>query len=138
MQSVCCKEFGFHHVLEHILDKYLWINEKDEYTDIVKNVIRNKNLLQPSKTASINRYCSQNNFNLLFVGGKNRKDVVVRNALTINANNFFNANNLPQIEHARKFPQVVCIKGEVYVFGGIDNNLDQVIYIEKFSPGTNT
>ena len=74
--------------LENILIKSLWISEDDEYFNIINEVIRNKKLLHSSELKSINRYCSQDNFNILFVGGKNIKNDIVRSAFTVNANNF--------------------------------------------------
>ena len=56
--------------LEKILDNSLWIIENDKYTDIINKAIRNKNQLYTSAAKSINRYCSQENFNILLVGGE--------------------------------------------------------------------
>ena len=129
--------------LKNILDKNLWISENDECTDVINEAIRNKNQLHSSAVKSINRCCSQKNFNMLFVSGMNSKSHIVRNAFTIDATNItlnyqYYVNNLPHIKHGRKYSKIFCVKGEVYVIGGFDNKKNQVMAVKKYSPDTNT
>ena len=124
--------------LKNILDNSLWIIENDKYTDIINKAIRNKNQLYTSAAKSINRYCSQENFNILLVGGENSENNTLRNASTIDANNLSIIDSLSPFKYERSFPKVVCVKGEIYVFNGYDQRHMPVRNVEKFSPVTNT
>ena len=123
--------------LNNILDNNLWITENVECTDVINKAIRNKKPPHSETVKSINRYCSQENFNILLVGGKNCENKILRNAFTIDAYNLSLKNNLSPFKHKRKFLKVVCVKGEMYVFNAhVHGNLS-VMDIEKYSPVTN-
>ena len=102
----------------------------DECSAIINKVKSNKNLLYSINVKFINRYCSQNNFSVLIGGG------VVRNAFTIQTNKISTIINFPQIEQAGTFTKQLCIKGEIYAFGGYDDS--KVKPVEKYSPVTKT
>ena len=124
--------------LNNILDNNLWITENEECTYIINKAIRNKNPFNSSGAKSTNRYCSQKNFNILLVGGKNCKNEILRNVFTIDANNLSIINNLSPFKHERQFPKVVCVKGETYVFNGCDHRSMPVMNVEKYSHVTKT
>ena len=126
--------------LNNILHKNLWIVMNDECSEIINKVIKNKKHLHSSRDKSINRYCSQNNFNVLVVGGIINKNQAVRSAYTIDINNLSVVKNLPQTKQkllSLNSLYVFCIKGEIYVFGGYDFD-DRTMPVEKYSPATKT
>ena len=81
---------------------------------VVRQILnRNKNLT--------GRYCSQNNFDIACAGGKNIKDNQASDARII-LQASCHSTVLPRTsKKLRAFPQVVCIKGEIYVIGGFKN-----------------
>ena len=92
---------------------------------------------QRKKIKIVSRYCNQDRFNIIVCGGsKNRK--VVRDVYSIKANNHYNTTSLPQLEEGRSWPEVVCIKGEVFVFGGHGDDFKRIKSIEKYSSDTKT
>ena len=127
--------------LNNILDKYLLITQNDECSKVVKKLIEYKNKL-PFNCKNIlprSRHCGQNNFKLVVVGGENENTgQVVRNNFTVDGTHFSAVNNLSKINYGRFELKTVCIKGEVYVFGGIGDNGNPVMPVEKYSPDTNT
>ena len=113
----------------------------DECSEIIKKVIEYKNKFAFNCTNNLptTRYCSQNNFDLVIVGGKSESTrQVVRDAFTVDGTDFFTVDSLPIINYGRSYLKTVCIKGQIYVFGGIDDNNNPVIAVEKYSSTTNT
>ena len=83
---------------------------------------------------SVSRFCDQDKFNIIVCGGsKNKNGKAVRDVYSIKANNQNNVISFPQLEEGRKWSKVVCIKGEVFAFGGIGNNFKRMMSIEKYS-----
>ena len=106
-----------------------------------KKVIEYKNKLPFNFTNNLptSRYCSQVNFDLVIVGGGNENTrQVVKDAFTINGTDFLSINSLPMINYERCRSKIVCIKGEIYIFSGIDDDTNPVMPVEKYSPDTNT
>ena len=125
--------------LKSILDKNLWITENDECSEVVKKVIDNKNKFPLNCTNILpsSRHCSQENFKFVVVGGRiENTRIVVRDAFTLDGSDFSNVNSLPTINYGRYRSTIVCIKGEIYVFGGMYMH-DPVMPVEKYSPDTN-
>ena len=123
--------------LSHIINKTSCFTKSEECVNIMKEVLVNKTK-DTRIHSSITRYCKQNNFNILVCGGENSGRMkTVSNAYIINGNDLHNVNTLPQMRKGRKLFEIVCIKGEVYVFGGLDNNENCEMSIEKYSPATN-
>ena len=112
-----------------------------EYTsescfDIIKDVIENKKDYQLRTTS---RNCSQDDFNFVIAGGESYYEGLVgRKVSSININNLSKINVLSNYNHVRKQFNVVCIKGEIYVFGGYDVRFKRVMPVEKYSPASNT
>ena len=89
------------------------------------------------KLKTVSRYCNQDKFNIIVFGGsKNRK--VVRDVYSIKANKKNNVTSLPQLKEGRQWSKLVCIKDEIFVFGGKDDNFDCIMSIEKYSSDTKT
>ena len=122
--------------LNNILDKNLWITENDECSEVVKKVIEYKNKFPFSCTNILptSRYCSQKNFKFIINDGRRR---VAINPIAIDLIDFSSINSLPITNYRRYRSKIVCIKGEIYVFGG-SNGFYPVLPVEKYSPDTNT
>ena len=84
------------------------------------------------------RYCDKHKFNILLCGGCDYSGKINKNVKEIDGTNLCNVKDLPPMNNYRKLFETVCLKGEVYVFGGYDNNLNWVSSIEKYSPATNS
>ena len=90
------------------------------------------------------RYCSHNNFDIVVCGGRSlisndRRRIpkvrTVNDVRSFDAQNFSEVKNMQPMKQARESFEAVCIKGEVYVFGGNDG---VIMSVEKYSPVTNT
>ena len=94
-----------------------------------------KKRLSPCEPAT--RYCSQNNFNIVVIGGKLlSRDFVVSDVYRVDVNRF-DVRNCPELKKGRRHSNLLCVKGELYAFGGLDANDDVIMSIEKYSPATN-
>ena len=123
--------------LKSVLDRNLWIKEKDEYSNIFKKAIEKKLSPNSYKVLSTNRYCSQENFNFIIAGGFHKsKPVCVRDVYSVDAKNYSSLNSFPALKKKRS-ANIVCIKGELYMFGGVDESYNIIKSVEKYSPTTN-
>ena len=120
--------------LKKILDKKSPFRFIDDCKNMIKAVLVNKQQLNPISCKITSRYCNQNNFNIIICGGKNfHLDEVSNNV------KFFDGKNFPKLRTARFYCKAVFIKGEIYVFGGINGcNNNIVRSIEKYSNVTKT
>ena len=109
-----------------------------ECANTIKAVLVKKQQLHPFSCNNTSRYCNQTNFNIFVCGGESWNLLnVFSDVKLFRANNFSEVTDLPNMNDARRCFGAVCIKGEVYVFGGNDNN--RVIRsVEKYSLDTNT
>ena len=124
--------------LEYLLNESSSFNQIDECVTTLKEVIQSKNELFNDKL-SINwkhRYCDKQKFKILLCGGVG--NVVVRNVKEIDGSNFKNVEDLAPMIESRDCAKTVCLKGEVYVFGGNDDNLNWKLSVEKYTPSANT
>ena len=109
-----------------------------ECSNITEAVLVDKEQLNKTICNITSRYSNQTNFNTLVCGGNNVNISKTSNDVnTFDANNLSEVNWLPITKEARYFFEAVCIKGEVYVFDGIDKNDIIVRSVEKYSPITN-
>ena len=97
-----------------------------------------KEILHSNKHSSNHRYCNQTNFDIIICGGFGEDGYSVSKVRSINSNKKYRANVLPQLQEGRKFSKVVYIKGEIYLFGGLDEDEEHIMSIEKYSPSTNS
>ena len=109
-----------------------------ECANTIKAILVKKQQLHPFSCKNTSRYCNQTNFNIFVCGGESwNLTNVFSDVKLFKANNFSEVTSLPNMNDARRCFGAVCIKGEVYVFGGID--IYRVIRsVEKYSPDTNT
>ena len=122
----------------YISNNFMFLN-----TDFVvnsKETLSIKEVFHIKKHSTTSRYCNDNNFNIFMCGGYDKDTLYdVSDVYSIQANNQYSANVLPQLEESREFSYAVCIKGEVYVFGGCKTGADHLVMsIEKYSPSTGT
>ena len=126
-------------LLKQISEKNSSFSISNECKNMIKAVLINKEQLNPFSCNITSRYCNQTNFNILVCGGrsyqiqKDSKDVQL-----FDAKKLHEAKILPQIKQSRSFFEAVCIKGEIFLFGGINYGYNVVRSIEKYSPVTNT
>ena len=129
-----------YHALGHIE------NTSSSFIQSVTSCAMLEVLMKDSKSSvyCTNRYCNQNNFNILVCGGLSTSSIpqVFRTVTQIDVNNFKTVNVLPPMLEARSACKAVCLKGEIYVFGGFDKGLDAnrnwYTSVEKYSPVTKT
>ena len=123
------------HALNHIINKPSSFSKHEDCVGILKEVLYNKEnfVRKSSSLLSKHRYCNQKKTNILICGGF---DVISRRAVDkvtqIDGNNFENAKILSSMSKRRERAKTVCLKGNVYVFGGFDEN-NRIMTIEKYS-----
>ena len=104
------------------------------FKEVYQNHIKNK----PSSCYT-NRCCSQNKFSLLVCGGLDAQSFnAVKTVNQLDGSNLNKAKALSPMTIARRYSEAVCLKGEVYVFGGCNEFCDNIMSVEKYSPLTNT
>ena len=100
----------------------------------------NKVLLEKNKTShtkAVSRYCNQDKFSIILCGGINTDKKVVRDVFSFEANNFNNITSLPQLEEGRQWSKAACIKNEIFVLGGVNELIQSITSIVKYSVITN-
>ena len=68
--------------------------------DIIKDVIKNRNVYQLRTTS---RYCTQEKFNLIVVGGEHGKTNLVSDNFKIDGNNLSKINTVSNLNRVRKY-----------------------------------
>ena len=125
-----------HPALDYILKSKSTFSMNAECESIIREALENKKESHSNKLSTTNRYCKQDKFSLLVCGGMYTN--VVNDVFSIKAEDLNSVNHLAPMREDRKRFQAVCIKNEVYVFGGVDDNYDCIMSVEKYSPATNT
>ena len=126
------------HVLEDLLIRPSCFNNYDECTGIIQKVLKNKKMLKSCSATSTTRYCNQKNFDTALCGDDRTGLVNLFQSLsTTVTNNLKRVKILPQTSYCRKNSRVVCVKGQIYVFGTV-NDGDLMQTVEKYSPATKT
>ena len=127
--------------LKHLLSKPSSFTAIDECISIVELNLtsRTECFKEKSGTYYNHRYCNQKKFNILVCSGYHGiYQVLVKDVNQINGSNFNEVTAMLPMIKERQYSKAVCLKGEVYVFGGLDNNHNWVMSVEKYSPSTNT
>ena len=76
---------------------------------------------------------------MLFCGGSNcTKTMAVRSVRRVDDTNLKTVKGLQPMIKERRFPRAVCLKDDVYVFGGLNNNHKWLMSIERYSSSTST
>ena len=125
--------------LKSILDKNLSAFMNDDCSEVIKKVIRYKTEfpLKRNNTLPASRYCSQDNFKIITAGGSGGKKFATKGAYAVGCADFARFEDLPTMNHARNCSTVICIRGEIYLFGGFGKKLNRSLPIEKWSPAAN-
>ena len=129
------------HALKYIKNCNSSFNGVHEFEKIVNEFLcGKKRLLKNNPSYSLRRRCcTQNKFNLLFCGGHDfMTKKIVRNTIQVDGSNYNNIKVLSSMNKCRENFKAVCLKGEVYVFGGSNNDDNLVKIVEKYSPSRNT
>ena len=123
--------------LNKLLTKVSSFSVDDDCTNIIKEaLLHNKDLI--SSTYNIaSRYCNKSSLNITLCGGHNvYKDAAVADVKSFDVNNLGKVTRLPKMRNARSEFKAHCVKGELYVFGGVDEHRvdeDAVGTVEKYS-----
>ena len=127
-------------ILDRVSSKYY------ECSNIIETVLVRKEQLHPFSCNIKSRYCNQTNFLILVCGGRIANTrIPMSDVKLLNANNLSEVENLSHMNEARCYSGAVCVKGEIYVFGGIVYNRKKPLgdeisiqSVEKYSPKSNT
>ena len=133
---------------DHALNKSFYntsslFTENNECVEVLKEILVRKKKLFHNKSKSyyINRYCNQNNFNILICDGSQREESFDNNANYVDESNLNYVKVLPSLREERHGFEAVYLKGEVYAFGGYVEDINEevvpVMSVEKYSPSTN-
>ena len=129
------------HALQYLLKQTSFFTANYECVAIIKETL-DKKAISINKKASViltNRFCNQTNFNILVCGGCLRNyNQELKNVCQIDGNNLETVNNFQPMIKERQLAEAVCLKGDVYVFGGLDHRFRPIMSVEKYSYSTNT
>ena len=129
------------HALKFILSETLYLYQSNEYVSIIKEFLQTKKMFHHKKSINFctNRYCKQNKFKIVTCAGHHDKlKSVFRDVETIDLKDLNNLKALPQIIESRQYCKIFCVKNELFVIGGHDNESKCVMSVEKYSFTTNT
>ena len=80
------------------------------------------------------RYCNQNYFKQMVLGGYNlTTSITSSNVSCIDLNKVGDVEAYPPMKMGRHFLEVVYLKGDIYVFGGLNKNKYWIKSVEKYS-----
>ena len=122
------------HALKYISKCYSTMSKNQEYAKELKEVYTNY-LKNESNSCYTNRYCGQNMFNIIRCGGYNfNTDIVVNTVNQLSGIDLNQTKVLSSMKFKRRNFKAVCLKGEIYVFGGRSNANNVLKSVEKYSP----
>ena len=82
-----------------------------------------------SKSAQVSRYCSQNEFVVLNLGG--RRTLPVEDIKYLDASSLNIVRNVRSTHKDRISFSTACLRGEIYVFGGSNFNDEDIMSVDK-------
>ena len=83
-----------------------------------------------SKSAQVSRYCSQNEFVVLNLGG--RRTLPVEDIKYLDASSLNIVRKVRSTLKDRRLFSTACLKGEIYVFGGSNSDSKHIMSVDKF------
>ena len=125
------------HALKYIINKHSSFSKNEDCIPILKDVLDNKKsfVRKNSNFPLTHRFCSQKSSNILICGGfDTRSHKNVGEVKQISGSNLENVKTLSSMTKDISYSDAVCLRGEIYVFGGRDENGKQIMSIEKYSP----
>ena len=123
--------------LKLVLEKVSSFSINDEYFRNTKAKMSNRNQLNSTNCNIKRRHCNQTDFDIVVSGGYNYYDDL-NEVKHLRANNLSESSSLSRMNEGRSNFGAFCIKGELYVFGGVVSHRRVVTSVEKYSPATNT
>ena len=130
------------HTLRYLINNSSVFTEVDECKAILNKVVNNKDNYYQNKSSMYyaSRYCNQDLFNVVLLGGSEEGNTTpnVDNMKQLNPTNFSCVNVLSPMTGNRRVFETVYLKGEIYVFGGYDNDNKLIRSIEKYTPHNNS
>ena len=124
--------------LKYILNKTSSFTCIDECVLIIKEALISKEKFQNKSTY---RYCKHNTFNVLVFGSSKYLNTLIQSVHQVDGSNLNTVKVLPSLVKERFCSEAVCLKGDVYVFGGFTYKgllTKHIMSVEKYSPSTNT
>ena len=95
---------------------------------------RVKKLFKSLSCYHTRRYCSQKHFKLMLCGGYySEKTNACRIVSCIDVNTVEDLDTYPSMKTGRFSPKVVYLKGDIYVFGGLNNKDEWIKSVDKYS-----
>ena len=125
------------HALKYISKCYSIFSKNQKCAKILKEVDINR-LINNTSICYTNRYCGQKLFNFLICGGYNvKRNNAVKTVNQVSGSNLNKAKVLSSMPTVRRNSKAVCLKGEVYFFGGRNRRCTGEMSVEKYSPSSN-
>ena len=127
------------HTLKYLTDNSSSFSEIDECKAILTDASSDKDN-HNKNNASVchtSRYCNQDMYSILVCGGVDATDTAVSNVKQLNATNLDCVSVLSPMVENRRDSVAVCLKGEVYLFGGRAADHGLIRTVDKYSPATN-
>ena len=100
---------------------------------VIDDVIREN--IRSSPLGTTIRYCNQHRFDVIVSGGLVYGEVV-SDVYEVGANSF-EIRNYPKLKTERHYSEMLCLRGELYVFGGLDAARQPITSVERYSPRAN-
>ena len=125
--------------LKYLIDNSLSFAEIDECRAILIDVLNNKGNYYHNKSSVsyTSRYCNQDLYSILVCGGQDTTETEVNSVKQLNATNLNCVSDVSPMINNRQDFKAVCLKGEVYIFGGRYRGSDSKLTVDKYSPATN-
>ena len=131
------------HSLKYILKESSSFAKIEDCVTVLKKILKNKeNLIETNSSLfCTHRYCRHNKFNLIVCGGRNKTGSCLKALSDVNqidVSNFKTTKALPSMIGGRTCSKAICLKGEVYVFGGYGEDKKLDMSVERYSILTKT
>ena len=122
--------------IRQLLDSSTFFKKDRDCLEILLSVLycEHSSFLNTSSVYLKSRYCSQKSFNILVCGG-----ILPDSWCPCNSVSCVDVNSLGDVKVCqpmltfRDFLKAVCLKGDLYVFGGFKNNNDWIMSVDKYS-----
>ena len=122
--------------LKSILKEFLSFVKVEECVDLLKKVLKNKKKFKVS-SSSKHRCCNHGNFNFILCGGLNLKSGrIVSSVNQFNGSTLAPMKALTILKLVRRNYEAVCIKDEIYIFGGINTRSETIYSVDRYSAVT--
>ena len=127
--------------LEYLLNETTFFSRNDECIKLLNEFLDSKIKLSKNNlgVSKSSRYHSRKEFGIFICGGYDvHKLSAINDVEVINMNGNTNVTVLPKMIRERSSPKVVCVKGEIYVFGGFSTKNKGITSVDKYSPTSKT